>query len=275
MEKSHLPDWWIELAKLHESGINRVFVLHNNVNDLAYHPQKAGVEDSDPYFDSPHPYRDLLLHILAIKGFGPILYYSPTSPLSMFYLGENNRHEQTYIDLGKLENELDSLLEGKYEKEDKQTDLNIWEEFARKTRAKKKDKQEKIEVLFLVESLLEKFSPDFKITFVMDFFEKITTQQDNVADFQAEEIVRRWALSDKLKKSNNLVIGMTVDYELLPRILTDSSSNIKGIEVPMPGVDERENFLEFWSRPSLAIGAETIELDAGFLPEARVDALWG
>ncbi len=272
MDTTGLPHWWLELRKRHDPGINRVFILHNNVNDLVYHAQdkEKGTENTDSYYDTPHPFRDLLLHILATDGgFGPILFYSPTSPLSLFFINSDGKHTNIFVDPDKLRTETDKLFSGDYNQEDS----HLWKKFAKAVQTEKRVLQEKLDVLFAIEPVLEQYSSAFKIAFIMDFFEKITTTQENVADFQAEEIVRKWALSDSIKQSRNLIIGMTVEHSMLPGTITSSSSNIHGIEVSMPGPEDRLNFLDFWSRPSFSMGTSIVELGGGFVPSDREDGM--
>jgi SpoVK/Ycf46/Vps4 family AAA+-type ATPase len=253
MAATNLPKWWNTLQQQHGQGIGRVFILYNNVNDIVYYPCSEEQDSTDLYYISPHPFRDMLMHILAVEGgFGPILYYSPTSPLSLFYLNKDRIHSHTCVDLKKLEKELKKihLKEVSQEKDDEKTPF--WDNFAKKVGTEQRNIQEKLDVLFNIEPLLEQIFPEHKLVLILDFFEKITTQQEGGSDFQTEEIIRRWALSDRLKRTENLVIGMTVDFESLPRLIRTSDSRIQSIEVPVPGPEERRKFLSYWRNPSFA-----------------------
>lgn len=251
--KKNLPVWWTTLQQQYEKGIGRVFILHNNVNDLVYYPPPEIKESGDLYYSSPHPFRDMLMHFLAVEGgFGPILYYSPTSPLSLFYIDGSGIHSLDCVDLEKLSKELEKLYSGEAIDEGPEEDEFCWDDFAKNVGTKKREKQDKLDVLFNLEPCLEQIIPEHRIVLILDFFEKITTRQEQVSDFQTEEIIRRWALSDRIKNSPNIVIGMTVDYESLPKLLRTSDSGIQNIEVPMPGPVERAKFLGYWRTPSFA-----------------------
>jgi len=245
MNQANLPEWWEKLIKQHRQGVGRVFILHENVNDLVYYPSGEG-EQTDMYRLRPHPFREMLQHLLAVEGqFGPIFYYSPTRALYQFYLDQNGIHRQVNVDEKKLGGAIKDLPE-------KATSPLpvVWENFAKKVQTANRAPQRLDHILPQMEEYLEKCEPNyFRMVLVLDFFEKITTAMEEHSNYMAEEITRRWALSDLLKKSQNLVIGLTNALDELPPLLRQNDSQIQLIHIPLPEKTERLQFLNYWWNP--------------------------
>lgn len=256
------PAWWKALTNQYQQGVGRVFILHDNVNDVAYYP---GFSDDDVYLSRPRPFRDMLIYLLAdqLRGpleenseplpFAPVFYASPTFPLSLYYLyyedkiGDNIL-ESVYVDQKKLAQEMKNI-----DKIEEHQRAEYIESFPEKIRSSpgSEIKENDIASLFIAMSpYLEQIDTAFfPIILVLDFFEKITTQSEQRANYVTEEIIRRWALSDKIKKSRNMVIGLTVDLNSLPELLRKSDSQIQTIQIAMPEREERRSFLTYWQNP--------------------------
>jgi len=252
-----LPEWWKELIDRHRQNVGRVFVLHDNVNDVVYYPNEF---DDDIYFSRPHPFRDMLIYLLAKEGkreekdknITTIFYASATIPLTLYYLSYNEvlkSHvlNHVYVDQKKLRKEMARINDVK--DEDK---ADFVKNFPDKVSSPERTLQgSMIDLLFYMEPHLELFETAwFHVVFILDFFERITTQSESRAQYKTEEMIRRWALSDNLKRSKNMVIGLTVDLNTLPELLRKSDSQIQKIKIPMPKKDERYRFLEYWSDPT-------------------------
>jgi transitional endoplasmic reticulum ATPase len=256
------PAWWKTLISQYQQGVGRVFVLHDNVNDVVYYPKFS---DKDLYLSRPRPFRDMLIYFLAdqLRGsveenseplpFAPVFYASPTFPLTLFYLSYEdsisaNMLKSVYVNQKKLSQEMTKIrdLEG-----DKRAGyIHSFPEKIRSSPASAINENNIASLFFTMSPYLEQFDNNwFPVIFVLDFFEKITTQSEQSANYVTEEIIRRWALSDKLKKSRNMIIGLTVDLNALPQLLRKSDSQIQKIQIPMPEREERRNFLTYWQDP--------------------------
>jgi len=256
------PDWWRSLVSQYQQGVGRVFILHDNVNDVAYYP---GFTENDLYLSRPRPFRDMLIYFLAdqLRGtldensellpFAPVFYASPTFPLTLYYLDYEdsisaNMLKSLYVDLEKFAQEMTKISEIE---EDKRTGyIKSLPEKIRLSSSAENWKNDIVKLLITMSPFLEQIDIDwFPVILVLDFFEKITTQSEQRANYVTEEIIRRWALSDKLKKSRNMVIGLTVDLNALPELLRKSDSQIQTIQIPMPEREERRSFLTYWQNP--------------------------
>lgn len=248
MPENQLPSWWDQLIKQHQQGVGRVFVLHNNVNDLVYYPDLRPAGEADIYRQRPHPFREMLMRLLAREGgFGPIFYYSPTKPLTLFYLeGEQFKvNREVYVDPGKLGQALTRLPAAPG------ADASPFgEEWVKQIQISSSSPQDRRDLLYQFEPLLEQTSPEYlRLVLILDFFEKITTQHERGSQYEAEEIIRRWALSDALKQSQNLVLGLTIEQGDLPSLLRRPESLIRFIKIPLPEQEERRQFLDYWALP--------------------------
>jgi len=276
MRVETLPNWWHLLINQHEQGVARVFILHGNVNDIVYYPCDGS---SDLYRSRPKPFRDMLIYLLAKRGHSInepdvnknsgnvvfVFYASPTIPLTLYYLvlnQEYNQHtlERIYVDRRNLRSFFDKVGGSTGEEES----LN---KIRGSLESKKRDLQGHIlELLFELEPLLERSTPKWlQVVLILDFFEKITTQHEKSPHYKAEEIIRRWALSDRIKRTSNIIIGLTVDLESLPPLLLKSDSQIQKIQIPIPGFKERYKFLCYWRNP---IGTDKqLKIDIGDLTD--------
>jgi SpoVK/Ycf46/Vps4 family AAA+-type ATPase len=275
-----LPEWWKELTARHRQDVGRVFVFHDNVNDVVYYPNES---EDDVYFSRPHPFRDMLIYLLAKEGkkeekdktITTIFYASATIPLTLYYLSFNEilkSHvlNHVYVDQKKLRKEMARINDVK--DEDK---ADFGNNFPNRISSPERALQgSMIDLLFYMEPYLEIFETAwFHMVFILDFFERITTQSENRAQYKVEEMIRRWALSDNLKRSKNMVIGLTVDLNTLPELLRKSDSQIQKIKVPMPNKEERFRFLEYWSDPTgfndpLQVEISNLGLEAADLEES-------
>ncbi len=282
MTDKTLPTWWDRLINQHRQGVARVFILHGNVNDVVYYPDTKGKE---PYRSRPKPFRDMLIYLLARRGqplnklsksefdedkdrFVCVFYASPTIPLTLYYVVTDedlNVHtlQRVYVDREKLRKYFYDI--------DKTTEPDAFlKGIPGEIESKKRDLQSTvIELLFELEPLLERSVPRWlQVVLILDFFEKITTQREKSSHYKAEEIIRRWALSDRIKRSPSMIIGLTVDVDALPQLLLKSDSQIQKIEIPVPGLKERFEFLRYWSKP---IGTDKkLRIDIGDLQESTV-----
>lgn len=252
MLNSDLPNWWNNLIQQHKQGVGRVFVLYGNVNDLVYYPDTRPQGQADNiYRQRPHPFREMLMRLLAVEErYSPIFYYSPTKPLSLFYLEKGNCgpfkvNREVYVDPNKLAQALTNLP-AQIEAEASP----FGPDWIKRIQTSRLKPQPSIDLLYQLEPLLEITHPEYlKLVLILDFFEKITTQHERGSRYEAEEIIRRWALSDALKQSNNLVLGLTIDLGDLPRLLRRPESLIRFIEIPLPNREERRLFLDYWACP--------------------------
>ena len=112
MIKERLPKWWYQLATQHRQGVGRIFVLHDNVNDVVYYPS-----DDDLFRIRPHPFRDMLIYLLArqervdksdqlIQPFVPVFYCSPTIPLSLYHLKTDESTNSSILEYSYFQNHL-------------------------------------------------------------------------------------------------------------------------------------------------------------------------
>lgn len=240
-----LPDWWMKLIKQHRQGVGRVFILHGNINDLVFYP--CGQDEEDGIYRwKPHPLREMLPYLLAVQGgFGPIFGYSPTQALYQFYIDKDQLPQKVNVDEKRLADALQNLpaeAEGPM--------AQIWESFAEQVRTSTRKPQPLDQILPQMEEYLEKLKPKyFRMALILDFFEKITTFTTDHSNYLAEEIIRRWALADLVKKSQNLVLGLTNALDELPRLLSQTDSQIQLIHLPLPDPNDRKHFLDYWAEP--------------------------
>ncbi|MCF8090673.1 MAG: ATP-binding protein [Desulfotignum sp.] len=256
------PVWWKVLTSQYQQGVGRVFILHDNVNDVAYYP---GFSDKDLYLLGPRPFRDMLIYFLAGQlrqpldekseplPFAPVFYASPTFPLTLYYLYyedkiKDNMLKSVYVEQKKLAREMTNIRE--IEEHKRAEYVESFPEKIRSSPGSEIQENDIASLLFAMSPYLEQFDTNwFPVILVLDFFEKITTQSEQRANYVTEEIIRRWALSDKIKKSRNMVIGLTVDLNALPELLKKSDSQIQTIQIPMPDREERRSFLTYWQNP--------------------------
>lgn len=242
-----LPDWWKKLFFQHRQGVGRIFILHGNVNDVVYCPPPS--ESDDLFRIRPTLFRDFLINLLLKNGFGPVFYCSPTLPLT-FHFHENGVPKRSQVNAGKIQAALERCISSNPQA--------LWSTFGDQIAHKAAPAGTDIHnLLFTLEPLLERTTPSWwKMVLILDFFERITTVQEaggrsthGSADYESEEIIRRWALSDSLKQSHNMVIGLTPELNDLPRLICASNSQILQIDVPLPDPGERSNFLSYWREP--------------------------
>ena len=273
--EDYLPMWWTTLMRQYQQGVGRVFVLHDNVNDVVYHPTES---EEHLFLSRPRPFRDMLIYLLACHNkfeshennervpFASIFYVSPTIPLMMYYLEYNEvlkaqTLQNVYVDQKKFKQEIEKL---DTMSEDQRKTFIL--EFPQKIRSSSRSipETDMRTLLFEMEPLLDRVDTNwFPVALVLDFFEKITTEQEQRANYVTEEIMRRWALSDKMKRSKNMVLGLTVDLNALPALLRKSDSQIQKIQIPMPSLDDRYRFLSYWKDPIAY--EEALKIEVGSL----------
>ncbi len=237
------PVWMRSLLVQHGQGVGRIFILHGNINDLVYYP----IESND-YLKVPRPFRHFLVYGLlkglfvqtsnsenSVGPFGPVVYVSPTIPPTLYYLDESWAVRHVLLDEAKFREHLQNWCHGSQGN------------FAQQVRSDPIPRPPDI-VSFLLrfEELMETSEG---LVVILDFLEKITPRDDT--EGRAEEIIRRLALSHRLKRTRNMLIGLTVSQDALSRFLMDSHSGIMSIHVPLPTVEERETFLCYWKNPLL------------------------
>uniref|UniRef100_A0A832EK12 ATP-binding protein n=1 Tax=Desulfacinum infernum TaxID=35837 RepID=A0A832EK12_9BACT len=246
------PQWLRDLLGQHEKGVGRIFLLHGNINDLVYCPIEGHL-----YLCRPRPFRHFLMYCLLAKvspnedrnPFSLLVYCSPTIPPTLYYLKRMSEN-QDLVSLASLRLDVETFLTALPKLAG--TPLSLDEKFLRGVEAKGSAPAappDMPSMLMAFENCLEtSFSPGFAI--LLDFMEKIAPRHP-IGDAFAhnEEILRRFALSDRLKESTNMVLGLTVDREQVAQLLTASHSRVISLHVPLPGLEERKQFLDYWADP--------------------------
>jgi len=252
-----LPLWLRDLLGQHEKGVGRIFLLHGNINDLVYCPIKDHL-----YLYRPRPFRHFLMYCLLAKvlpnegqnRFSLLVYCSPTIPPTLYYLKRVSQNaslvslDSLRLNVEKFFTELPKLS---------RTSFSLDENFLQGVKAERNASAAQPDIpsmLMAFENCLETaFSPGFAI--ILDFMEKIAPRHLTGDAFaHNEEILRRFALSDRLKESTNMVLGLTVDRDQVAQLLTASHSRVVSLHVPLPGLEERKKFLDYWAEPIVECG---------------------
>lgn len=252
------PVWIREIVEYQQAEIVHQYLLYDNINDLVLAHGAFGADF--PYLS----FREYLSRFLKEKGeYQLVLFYSQSG-------GFTARNEET----ARLLNEIEvghtsassaprSVSVGSTKPSPSVSLEQVVGELTPQIRTPMPVRQA---FLFIDQLLRQK---KYKVAVIIEHLEKLAPRGDPTPDQSLNiEALRRWALDRDIQaQTNNLLIGLTDNYENLAQELYGADSRCRLIQVPLPSESDRSSFLELLSEQFQAQGvAITFELDGGTKP---------
>lgn len=255
------PPWVEDLLTFHVGKIARQFVLHFNITDYIIDLSEQEERGRGNYIrtgsviGAPQTLNEYL-HALLFEEFSCQSVYTYSLANGLTAKDASAFHDSTpYMSEQESGKRSMQYIYGKYQ---------LQRSPSSRSAGQARDEMEIAETLKLLGRPLQDVhfelnlvdkngeSQESPIAVILDYAEKLIPfhvgqGQGEREQLQALEVVQRWALDQKIRQTNNIIILLTTNIGQIPPGIYGEGSGCRAIRVPLPDENEREAFIRYKS----------------------------